>query len=259
MTRLDRLNIVGQMAASIGHEIRNPMTTVRGFLQLFSQRKEHADNKKYYDLMINELDRANCIITEFLSLARDKNVEYETMSINQVVESLMPLMEADALKQDTLIIAELEETPEILLNEGEIRQVILNLVRNGLEAVSCGKSLTIKTYMEEQQVVLSVRDEGQGIPLNVLNNLGTPFVTTKESGTGLGLAVCYSIANRHQAKITFETGPAGTTCFVKFPVRIEKAGYPKKDIKNSSIERASSERASSERVSSERASGKIIS
>lgn len=96
------------------------------------------------------------------------------------------------------------------------RQLILNLVRNGLEAMSPGGHLKINTSAENDEVVLAVRDYGKGINPDVLEKIGTPFYTTKESGTGLGLAVCYSIAARHDATINVETGPDGTTFFVRF-------------------------------------------
>jgi signal transduction histidine kinase len=105
---------------------------------------------------------------------------------------------------------------DLILDEKEIRQLILNLVRNGLEAISPGGVIRIRTFSEEDEVVLSVQDNGKGINPDVLEKLGTPFFTTKDTGTGLGLAVCYSIAARHNARIDIETGPEGTTFFVKF-------------------------------------------
>ncbi|MDR9788301.1 MAG: ATP-binding protein [Peptococcaceae bacterium MAG4] len=103
----------------------------------------------------------------------------------------------------------------IILHQ-EIRQLILNLVRNGLEAMPARKKLTISTYLEEDEVVLAVQDEGRGIGSEMLDKLGTPFFTTKEHGTGLGLAVCYSIAARHNARIEVDTGTGGTTFYVRF-------------------------------------------
>jgi signal transduction histidine kinase len=111
---------------------------------------------------------------------------------------------------------EIGDIPDILLDEKEIRQLILNLVRNGLEAMLAGGRITIKTFKEGESVVLAVQDEGKEIERNVLEKMGTPFYTTKDSGTGLGLAVCYSIAARHNAAIRVETGLSGTTFFVVF-------------------------------------------
>jgi signal transduction histidine kinase len=115
------------------------------------------------------------------------------------------------------IILEMEDLPEVLLDEREIRQLILNLVRNGLEAMSSDGTITIRTYTEGDNVVLSIEDQGYGIEPEVLVRLGTPFFTTKEQGTGLGLTVCYGIAKRHNATINIDTSPNGTGIYVYFP------------------------------------------
>ena len=221
MARLDRLNLVGQMAAGIGHEVRNPMTTVRGFLQLLGDKEEFRQSKEYFDLMIEELDRANSIISEFLSLAKNKPVDLKPLSLKSLVENLFPLIQADAMVSDMDIIMELQDTEILPLDEKEIRQLILNLVRNGMEAMSGSGKLTIRTLMEGNEVVLAVRDQGSGIKTEDLEKIGTPFFTTKENGTGLGLATCFSISARHNAKIQIDTGLSGSTFFVRFsPTRL---------------------------------------
>ncbi|MCG8400064.1 MAG: PAS domain S-box protein [Firmicutes bacterium] len=216
LARLDMLNLVGQMAASIGHEIRNPMTAVRGFLQVLKEKKGLVDYGEYFDLMIEEMDRANCIISEYLSLARDKRIEKKKYNISKIIGKLLPLIRADAYETDKSIEYVKDEIPDLLVDEKEIRQLVLNLARNGLEAMPPGGKLTIKIYTEGDDVVLAVRDRGGGIKPENRAKIGTPFYTTKENGTGLGLAVCYSIAGRHNAVIDIETGSAGTTFYVRF-------------------------------------------
>ena len=110
----------------------------------------------------------------------------------------------------------LETIPEIEFDESEIRQLILNLVRNGVEAMNSSGSVTISTIRGKDHVLIKVADTGSGIPAEVMNKIGTPFFTTKEEGTGLGLAVCYRIANRHGAEISITSGETGTTFSVKF-------------------------------------------
>lgn len=166
--------------------------------------------------MIDELDRANSIITEFLSLAKNRTVSKKMLNLNSIVEVLFPLIQADAMRSDKFIQIEIGDIPDLLLDDKEMRQLVLNLVRNGLEAMPPGGRLTIKTFYEGENVVLAVQDEGRGIEQDVLEKLGTPFYTTKDSGTGLGLAVCYSIAARHNASIRVKTGPSGTTFSVVF-------------------------------------------
>lgn len=216
MARLDRLNLVGELAASIAHEVRNPMTTVRGFLQILKTRDTLHENADYYDLMISELDRANGIITEFLSIAKTKTELYTVVKLNNLVDSLYPLILADATNQDKKVVLETEEVTELSINEREIRQLILNLTRNGLEAMPSKGVLKIMTYMDANSIVLAVQDQGIGISKDILMRIGTPFLTTKEGGTGLGLATCYNIAERHNAKIDVESSSSGTTFFVRF-------------------------------------------
>lgn len=218
MLRLDRLGLVGEMAASIGHEIRNPMTTVRGFLQILKDNKKYVEEQEVFDLMIEEMDRANSIITEFLSLAKNKMVELKPLNLKTVLTNMIPLVQANAVIQDQNIKLAMEEVSDLLLDEKEIRQLVINLVYNALEAMPAGKNVTIRTFADHEQVVLSVQDQGSGIDHDLLEKLGTPFFTTKERGTGLGLAICYGIATRHKAKIDIETSPSGTTFLVRFPI-----------------------------------------
>ncbi|HZK54894.1 MAG TPA: PAS domain S-box protein [Desulfosporosinus sp.] len=218
MTRVDRLSLVGQLAAGIGHEIRNPMTTVRGYLQLLSSRPVNITQKPTFDLMISELDRANAIITEFLSLARTKEAELRFQDLNDIVHNLYPLIEADALTQHKQLSFIPGEIPNLELNGNEITQLILNLTRNGLEAMPERGFLIIKSYLEDGKVVLTISDEGCGIPPENLSKLGTPFFTTKDNGTGLGLTICYKIAQSHDAKIHINSSSNGTTFFIVFPI-----------------------------------------
>jgi len=216
MARLEQLNLVGEMAAGIGHEIRNPLTTVSGFLQLLKRKEKSAEYMVYYELMLDELNRANAIITEFLSMAKNKAVNKKRQNLNRILKNIIPLIEADAATRNNYVKIELKDIPDLFLDEKEMRQLIFNLVRNGLEAMPAGGVLTISTYVEGNETVLAVRDQGKGIKPDVLEKIGTPFFTTKDCGTGLGLSVCFSIAGRHDAVINFDTGPAGTVFYVRF-------------------------------------------
>lgn len=216
VSRLDQLNLIGQMAASISHEVRNPMTTVRGFLQILSEKPGCTKYVDYFTLMIEELDRANYIITEFLSLSKNHLAEFQLSDVNSLITSLLPLLSSDANRREVIIRTELQEIPRIILDPKEFKQVILNIVQNGLEVTPKGKSLVIRTYSQESSIVLEITDQGPGIPEHAIDKIGTPFFTTKVHGTGLGLSVCYRIIERHQAKMVFDTGPGGTTFKIIF-------------------------------------------
>lgn len=216
LRKLDRLNVVGEIAAGIGHEVRNPLTTVRGYLQWFNQKEKLAEYHDQFSLMMEELDRANAIITEFLSLAKDKAVEMKRGNLTNVIHVLFPLLQADAFRKGHNIVLDTVGIPECEFDEKEIRQMILNLVRNSLEAMEESGEVTIRIFQENNSIVLAVQDKGPGIPAEIIDKLGTPFITTKDGGTGLGLPICYRIAERHRAKIDVDTGPMGTTFSVIF-------------------------------------------
>lgn len=217
VAELERLNVFGQLAAGLAHEVRNPMTTIKGFLQLMQCKKEFKNFVSQFDLMIDELDRANSIITDFLSLARIKPAKFKRQSLNDLLTILFPLLQTNALKYGKNICLELGELDNLDFDSDEITQLVLNLARNGLEAMSEDGYLTIKTFVDSEYIVLSISDEGTGIDREDISKLGNLFFTTKEKGTGLGLPMCYSIADRHRARIEVKTGSSGTTFLVRFP------------------------------------------
>lgn len=220
VAKLERLNVIGQLAAGLAHEVRNPMSTIRGFLQLLQNNTELLSYKSYFDLMIEELDRTSSIITDFLSLAKNKPLKLKRLSLNTLLTNLFPLLLADAYSQGKKCVFEPGDLAEVDIDTNEITQMVLNFARNGLEAMPLNGCLTISTFMDGRNIVLSIRDEGTGIDTEHISKLGTPFFTTKESGTGLGLPLCYSIAERHNAQIDVKSGPGGTIFLVRFPQTI---------------------------------------
>lgn len=216
MARLDRIDTIGEVAAGIAHEIRNPMTTIKGFLQIINEKAEFVELKDYCEIMLGEVNKANEIITEFLSIAKNNYVPFEFQNINNIIKSCQAILLSEAIKNDKNVLVELEDVIDLPLNKREMSQLILNITRNGLEAMDSGGILKIRTFMDGNDVVLSIEDQGKGIGKDILNKLGTPFLTTKEQGTGLGLAVSYSIAQRHNATVDVKTSLSGTTFYVRF-------------------------------------------
>ncbi|MFC4598507.1 ATP-binding protein [Cohnella hongkongensis] len=215
--RMERLSLVGQMAASITHEIRNPMAVIRGFVQLLNERSPD-DQKSYFRIVLDELDRANAIINDFLSLAQNRIVEKEPSNLNELLKELLPLIWADANMRGQMIDLHTDDGLEpIPMNSKEVKQLVLNLSRNGMEAMNDKGVLRIETQNLPGTVQLRVSDSGVGIPPEKLKRLFEPFFTTKTNGTGLGLALCLSIVERHNGKIQVEsTVGEGTTFIVSF-------------------------------------------
>jgi PAS domain S-box-containing protein len=217
IARLDRLNLVGRMAAGLGHEIRNPLTVVRGYTQLLAGRNELKAFGEYFQAMLAEIDQANRVISEYLALAKDRSVHLETGSLNDILTGVLPQLEAKAASRRCRVIYRPEKCLPVRLDREEIQQMVLNLAGNSFDAMPEGGTLTIHTGTENGMVFLTIRDQGGGIPPEIYECLGTPFVTTKENGTGLGLAICYSIAARHGAAMEADTGPEGTAFTISFP------------------------------------------
>ena len=213
MMRLDRLNIIGEMAASIAHEVRNPMTTVRGLLQFISLKPEFMSQKYNFELMIEEIDRANSIISEFLALAKNNAMEFNEYNLNDIIHDISPLLQADALRNNCEMVVALGDIPNISADQHSMRQLMLNMVRNGLDAMPKGGTITVSTETKGEKVLLSIKDDGIGIPPEIKDKLGTPFFTTKETGTGLGLAICYRIIQRHGATVSLESESGKGTVF----------------------------------------------
>ncbi len=187
------------------------MTTVHGFLQLLKINQDMQGYTEYLEIMLSELERANSIISGYLSLASEKLSEIQEENLNRIINSIAPLIQAEAIMTNKYVKLDLEDIPNLMLGENDIRQLILNLVRNALEASEEGDGITIRTFAVDGKIALAVQDNGEGIPDKVLANIGTPFLTTKDGGTGLGLLICYNIAEKNNATIEVDTSTDGTT------------------------------------------------
>lgn len=214
---LDKSRMAGEIAAGVAHEVRNPMTAIRGYLQLMSQNKDMLNYAQQFKLMITELDRANEIITEFLNVAKSQSSMLAKHDLNFVIRGLLSLLQSEAIKQTKVLDVHLGYVSHVFLDKNEIRQLVLNLVMNAFEAMSNNQRATISTYEEQDKIILTIQDQGKGIDPAIIDDLGTPFVTTKEGGTGLGLSICYSIVRRNNATIDVKTGSEGTRFIITFP------------------------------------------
>lgn len=214
--RIEELNLVGKIAGSVAHEVRNPLTVVRGHLQLLSWDKALTPYYEQFESMIAEVDRAVEILNELLYMSRPREPRLERQNLNEILNKLYELLNAEALVNQHEVVYELEDVPDVNLDKKRFRQIVLNLVNNGLQAMDNHNRIIIRTYARDGKVYFAVQDHGKGIPPEVLKKLGTPFVSTKANGTGLGLVSCYSIVAEHKAEMEVETGPGGTTFTIIF-------------------------------------------
>ncbi len=208
------------MEKEMCHEFRNSITSVKGFIQMLSARRELSNVTEYFDIMMEEIDRSNCLISDFLNPSKNKKVGLKKENINICITRLFPMIQAGALNENKHLKLDISALPDICMDSNEIRQLLLNLTRNAIEASPINGTITIATYHEADEVVLQIKDEGEGVEEQIINRIGTPFLTTKEGGTGMGLVICYRIAKHHNANIIIDTGSDGTSFFVRFKTQV---------------------------------------
>lgn len=218
MARIDRFNLIGEMAAGVVHEIRNPMTVIRGYVQRMMQ-KAGGDQAGQYAIILDELDSMNATLTAFLSLAKNRRVEIGLHNVNTIICNILPLIEADAAKAGVTVRFEPSERPlMVYADDKEIRQLVLSLTRNAIEATPAKGIMTIGTALVGNAVCLTVADTGGGIAPWHIEKIFDPFFTTKDNGTGLGLAICKSIIDRHNGRIEVRSKQGtGTTVKIELP------------------------------------------
>ena len=219
ITRMDRLNLIGNMTAGLAHEIRNPMTVIKGYLQYFKMKLPDTLHTQF-DLVLSELARIEMIITDFLAIAKTTPIEPEELDLNGIINSISPLLLTVALKRGMNLEFKLSrDIPKLILAEKEIKQLLLNLGMNGLNAMEPNGTLIIETKYQDHAVYLYVEDSGCGIPKDLQTKIFDPFFTTRDEGTGLGLSVCASIVASHNGTIDVDSRLGeGTRFIVKFQV-----------------------------------------
>ncbi len=204
------------IAASLVHEIKNPMTTIRALLELSKLANKPIPQNKI-DIMIQEIDRISAILTDFLDLNKSKSNK-KLCWLGDLINSLDPLLSARAASLNKTIVYKLTSSPEIYVNACEIFQLVLNLALNGLEAMETqGQVLTISTSHYQNMTILAISDQGPGIEPQDMDKIWAPFYTSKTNGTGLGLSICQQLAFRNQAFIDVISDRSGTTFYVHFP------------------------------------------
>jgi two-component system, sporulation sensor kinase E len=220
LRKSDKLSVVGQLAAGVAHEIRNPLTSIKGFIQLL--QKEDENHPAYYQIILSELERIEFIIREFLMLAKPQLTKFEQQDIGAIVKSVCALLETQAIMNNIQIVTDIEPgLPAIECEDHQLKQVFVNVLKNAIEAMPNGGTVevSVKRIMDDR-ILICVRDEGQGIPEERLRHLGEPFYTTKEKGTGLGLMVSYKIIESHQGEIHIKSQVgSGTTVEIDLPIR----------------------------------------
>ncbi|HUX06514.1 MAG TPA: ATP-binding protein [Acidobacteriota bacterium] len=224
--RAESLASMGKVAAGIAHEIRNPLTFIRSAAeQLAEESAGIEDAAELLGGIVEEIVRVNERIEELLSLGRMDRGIFEPVALDEVVRSSARLVEARARERDIAVVIKTRlDDARVLGSSDRLRQLFLNLMLNGIEAMQSetGGELTVRAHADAGTAVIEIEDDGPGIPPEARERVFEPFFTTKDKGTGLGLALCFSIANAHGGSVELRsTGEEGTCFAVELPLHKE--------------------------------------
>jgi signal transduction histidine kinase len=223
MFRAEQLATMGQFAAGIAHELRNPLTAIRSTIQyLENEFDQNTDQRKLAHDILDEVDRLNNIVGNLLSLARPAESNPEEIDIHREIERCANFIETKAKSQNIKLETDFEEDlPKLRFDPAEFRQLLLNVMMNGLEAMPQGGLLLVKAcrVAGSERMLIQIEDEGPGISANLRQKVFEPFFTTKAGGTGLGLAICNSIVKRYNGEIWIEqAGSGGAEVKISLPI-----------------------------------------
>ncbi|EEL86432.1 TPA: sporulation sensor histidine kinase KinB [Bacillus nitratireducens] len=218
MQKSEKLNIVSELAASVAHEVRNPLTVVRGFIQLL-ESTEDVKNKDYMRLVLAELDRAEQIISDYLNLARPQIEKKEHICLSAQLIEMTTLMSSFAAMQGVYLQVEISESLYTIGDKTKLKQAIMNVVKNGIEAIQGNKGyLKVTAIQKDETIVIRVKDSGVGMTKEQLTRLGQPYYSLKEKGTGLGLMVTFSILQAHNGTLEYKSESGkGTEAIIILP------------------------------------------
>jgi PAS domain S-box-containing protein len=220
--RQDKLAAVGQLAAGVAHEIRNPLTSMKGYAEFLQLDERDPERLEFLNIILDEIERVNTIVEDFMVLAKPKVVELEERNVVPVIKNVVAFLEFEARKKNVHLSFDCsQDIIQIECDENRLKQVFLNFIKNGIEAMPNGGDLYVKTIIHDNNVQISIQDTGVGIPKDKLKNLGEPFYTTKKNGNGLGLMVSFKIIESHNGKVFVESEPnKGTTFNILLPAKI---------------------------------------
>ncbi|MGP7819145.1 PAS domain-containing protein [Niallia sp. 01092] len=218
------LNVIGELAAGIAHEIRNPMTALKGFIQLLEINLKTDNNQMYFSVIKSELDRIELIINEFLQLAKPQVLKFVNSDLTKIMNETLDLLQAQAVLYNVQFKKLYNESVhEVYCEPNQMKKVFINIIKNGIEVLDNGGEIQVKMERTPFFIHIMIQDNGKGMSKEKLARLGEPFYTTKETGTGLGLMVTYQIMEEHKGKMEIESEEGvGTTFHLYIPINKEE-------------------------------------
>ncbi|SHN17456.1 ATP-binding protein [Gracilibacillus kekensis] len=203
LIRSEKMSIAGQLAAGIAHEIRNPLTSLKGFVQLL---QGGVDSKsEYYKIMIDEIDKINSITSELLFISKPMTDDKNDENIYEMLSDVMTLLRTQANLYDIDLILEVDDELIVHCDRSQIKQVFINLIKNAIEEMTDGGKIHVLMKKIDNECLIAIQDEGPGIPRHLIHKLKEPFFTTKKNGTGLGLMISNQIIDNHKGRLEIES------------------------------------------------------
>lgn len=228
LQRTEKLKLISDLAASVAHEVRNPLQVTRGFLQLLANKAEEQDIT-YVGIAINELDRASAIITDFLTFAKPEIEIIKLLYLEEEIKKIEAMMTPlTTMKGGTLQI-NIQENLHILGNESKFKQAFINIIKNSIEAIDGDGNgmIEIQAYSHNRMAVIHIKDNGEGMEEEKVSKLGVPYFSTKTKGTGLGLMVTFRIIEVMHGTIVFQSVKGkGTEAIIRFPLVDQATALP---------------------------------
>ncbi len=222
LVRTEKLYAVGEFSAGVAHEIKNPLTSIKLLMQTLAHKKQAVSSEDFV-IFEGEINRIDRIVKEFLAFARPKKLEKKSININNALNEVITITRPKMKQSRIELVQKLSSNlPVINGSRDGLKQVFLNLVLNSLQAMDEGDTLTITTLSNDGRLQVEIKDTGFGIPAKNLENIFDPFYTTKEDGTGMGLAIAYTIISDHSGTLNIESKTGiGTTVRVDLPIQKE--------------------------------------
>ncbi|KAA0549184.1 PAS domain-containing protein [Bacillus sp. BGMRC 2118] len=220
LRRTEKLSVVGELAASVGHEIRNPLTSLKGFLQMFKTDTKDEKKKYYYSIMLDELERINHIVGELLILAKPQKISISNHSVNTIVKDVISLLETQANMNNVTLHYNEKENQIIECSDNLLKQLFINVIKNAIEASTPNGEVNVAIKRQSpEEICVSIIDNGVGFSEDFLTRIGEPFYSSKEKGTGLGLTVSMKIVEQHGGSMKFHSEKElGTTVEIILPI-----------------------------------------
>jgi two-component system, sporulation sensor kinase A len=216
----EKLSVAGQLAAGIAHEVRNPLTAIKGFLRLMENQAEF--HKNYFEIIQSEINRIELILSELLMLSKPQDMKFKSANLLEIIQNVKALIDTYATMNSVQIVlnnySEKNSAFEIVCDENQLKQVFINFLKNAIEAMPKGGNIYMNVMAEEAAFVkVQIKDEGNGIPEEYIDRIGQPFFTTKDNGTGLGLMINMKIIENHQGTYSISSNENGTLIELKLP------------------------------------------